>query len=370
MRISVPTRRRATALLAGLAVAAFGAAAGTAAASPKAVYTSTNSPAGNAVVAFDRSTDGSLDPAGSFATSGTGTGGGLGNQGAVTLSDDGRELYAVNAGSDEITAFDVTSHGLRRTDVVGSSGDQPTSVTTHGRLLYVLNAGSDQITGFVIGGDGTLTPLPGSTRALSGSATGPAEVEFDRGGDLLAVTEKDTGKIDTYTVGRDGRPSAPNVQTSTGQTPFGFSFTKRDRLIVSEAFGGAPGASAVSSYDVDPFGGIAPISPSTPTGQTAACWIVVTANGRFTYTTNTGSNNISAYRIAPDGSLSLLDGGVSATTGAAPTDLALSDGSRHLFALNSGAGTVSAFRVQHDGGLAPVDVAGALPAGATGLAAS
>ncbi len=126
----------------------------------------------------------------------------------------------------------------------------------------------------------------------------------------------------------------------------------------------------MSSYDVGPFGGITPISPSVPTGQTAACWIVVTGGGRFTYTTNTGSANISGYRIAHDGSLSLLDGGVSATTGAAPTDLALSDGSRQLFALNSGSGTVGAYRVQHDGGLVPVDVAGSLPAGATGLAAS
>jgi 6-phosphogluconolactonase len=370
MRISAPIRSRASALLAGLAVVAFGAAAGTAAASPKSVYTSTNSPAGNEVVAFDRSADGSLDPAGSFATGGTGTGGGLGNQGAVTLSDDGRDLYVVNAGSDQITAFDATPQGLRRTDVVASGGDRPISVTVHGGLLYVLNAGSDQITGFVIGHGGTLTPLSGSTRSLSGSATDAAEVQFDRGGDLLAVTEKATSKIDTYTVGRDGRPSAPDVQASAGQTPFGFSFTKRDRLIVSEAFGGAAGASAVSSYGVDRFGGITPISPSVPTGQTAACWIVVTDNGRFTYTTNTGSGNISAYRIAHDGSLALLDGGVSATTGAAPTDLALTEGSRHLLALNSGDGTVSAFRVQHDGGLAPVGVAGALPAGATGLAAS
>src|SRR5437773_5569773 len=144
MRTSAPLRGRSLALLAGLVIVAFGAAAGTAAASasPKAVYTSTNSPSGNEVVAFDRAGVGSLQPAGSFATGGNGTGGGLGNQGAVTLSDDGRELYAVNAGSDEITAFDVTPHRLRRTAVVDSGGHRPMSVTVDGRLLYVLNAAS------------------------------------------------------------------------------------------------------------------------------------------------------------------------------------------------------------------------------------
>ena len=373
MLIEGPIRRRALALLAGPLVVAFGVAAGppaaSAAASPKVVYTSTNSPAGNAVVAFDRARDGSLRPAGSFPTGGTGTGGGLSNQGAVTLSDDGRALYVVNAGSDQITAFEVTPHGLRRTDVAGSGGHQPISVTTHGRLVYVLNAASDQITGFVTGRGGTLTALAGSTRPLSGSGTGPAEVRFDQGGDLLAVTERGTNKIDTYTVDGDGRPSAPNVQASAGQTPFGFAFDPRDRLIVSEAFGGAPGASAVSSYRVDRFGAVTPISPSVPTGQTAACWIVVTGSGRFTYTTNTGSASISGYRIASDGSLSLLDSGVSATTGSSPTDLALSAGSRYLFALNSGSGTVGTYRVQQDGGLVPGGVVGALPAGAAGLAA-
>src|SRR5438874_12240054 len=106
MRISSPARGRAVALLAGLAAVAFAAPARPAAASasPKAVYTSTNSPSGNEVVAFDRSGNGALQPVGSFATGGTGTGGGLGNQGAVTLSHSGRELYVVNAGSDQITA--------------------------------------------------------------------------------------------------------------------------------------------------------------------------------------------------------------------------------------------------------------------------
>jgi hypothetical protein len=74
--------------------------------------------------------------------------------------------------------------------------------------------------------------------------------------------------------------------------------------------------------------------------------------------------------VGHDGSLTLLDGGVSALTEAGPTDLALSENSHGLFVLNSGAHTIGAYRVQSDGGLAPVDVAGGLPGGATGLAAS
>ena len=335
-----------------------------------AVYTSTNSPSGNAVLAFDRSHDGRLTPAGSFPTGGTGTGGGLGNQGAVVLDDRRDLLFVVNAGSDQITSFHAGRHGLRRLDVESSGGDQPISLTVHGSLLYVLNAGSDQIAGFRVGHHGNLRPMRGSLRSLSGTGTDPAQIEFSPHGGLLVVTEKATNRIDTFRVGFDGRPGELISQPSAGETPFGFAFDKRAHLIVSEAFGGAPNASVLSSYGVAPTGAISPISPLVATHQTAACWVVVTDNGKFSYTTNTGSGSISTYKVDRDGSISLLASvGAATGPGSSPTDLALSDHSRHLFVLNSGSHTVGAYRARGDGGLVPADVVEGLPAGATGLAA-
>jgi 6-phosphogluconolactonase len=368
MLASGPTVR-VLAIALAVALAAFAAPAAASTGSGT-VYTSTNSATANAIQAFSRAPDGSLTPAGSFATGGAGTGGGLGNQGAVVLDDRAGRLFAVNAGSDNITSFKVTERGPRIRDVEPSNGDRPVSLTVHGDLLYVLNAGSDQISGFRIRGGGDIQPLAGSTRSLSGPGTDPAQVEFSPLGELLAVTEKATSRIDTFRIGSDGRPGQLQSQASAGETPFGFAFDTRGNLIVSEAFGGAPNASALSSYDVAPDGGIAPIRPVVLTGQTAACWVVVTENGRFAYTTNTGSGSISSYAVDRDGSIALLES-IAANTGSgsAPTDLAL-DRSRHLFVLNSGSGTVGAYRVRGDGGLTPVDVVGGLPAGSTGLAAS
>ena len=59
------------------------------------LYTQTNDPAGNTVQRFDRGSDGSLAPAGTFATGGVGLASLGGRQGAVELSGDGRYLYAV-----------------------------------------------------------------------------------------------------------------------------------------------------------------------------------------------------------------------------------------------------------------------------------
>src|SRR2546428_1752114 len=96
---------------------------------PGAVYTITNQLAGNAVAVFARSADGTLTPAGSFATGGTGTGVGLGSQGAVTLSGDGRLLFAVNAGSNDLSVFGVRPNGLSLLSRTASGGALPTSVT-------------------------------------------------------------------------------------------------------------------------------------------------------------------------------------------------------------------------------------------------
>jgi hypothetical protein len=97
-----------------------------------AVYTSTNDPAGNRVLAFSRAGDGSLTSAGSFPTGGVGTGSGLGSQGALVLSESHRVLYVVNAGSNDISAFAVRHDGLALIGRVPSGGVRPISLTVSG----------------------------------------------------------------------------------------------------------------------------------------------------------------------------------------------------------------------------------------------
>jgi 6-phosphogluconolactonase (cycloisomerase 2 family) len=157
---------------------------------------------------------------------------------------------------------------------------------------------------------------------------------------------------------------------SHGETPFGFSFTRHGLLIVSEAFGGREAESAVSSYRLEDELELG--SGSAPDHQTAACWVAVTRDGRYAYTTNTGSGSISGYRVSRCGTLALLDpDGRTASTGdgSGPTDMALSADSSFLYAVGSGTGTISAFRVRDDGSLGSLDQVGGLPTSVVGLAA-
>jgi len=338
-----------------------------------AVYTLTNSASGNAVAVFSRAADGSLTADGTVSTGGIGTSAGLGSQGALVL--DGRRLFAVNAGSNTISALRVGRGGkVTLTDVAASRGAKPISLTVRGRLLYVLNAGDAEtpanIHGFRVV-HGELVALPGSSRPLSTASPDPAQIEFTPNGRHLVVTEKATNRIVTYRVGPFGYTGGPNAQPSAGETPFGFAFDRRGLLIVSEAFGGAPDASVLSSYRVTPGGIVSAVDPNVATTETAACWVVVTKDGRYTYTTNTGSNSISGYAIGSDGGLTLLDpDGRTAATGASPLDAALSRASRFLYTLNGGANEIQAFAVNRDGSLDVLGTVGGLPVGVAGLAAS
>jgi 6-phosphogluconolactonase (cycloisomerase 2 family) len=328
-----------------------------------AVYTITNGASGNGVAAFARSAAGALTLVATYATGGNGTGANLGSQGAVALSDDGKLLFAVNAGSDSISEFAVRDDGLKLLSTFASNGALPTSLTIHKNVLYVLDAGAATISGYKVDGK-RVEPLAGSTQPLLGS--GPAQVAFSPSGSELVVTEKGTSTIDTFQVGPHGVAQPGVSSPSAGGTPFGFQFDSLGRAFVSEAAGSA------SSYTVDASGAHT-ISGAVVTHQAAPCWLVVSPDGRWAYTANAGAGTISGFSIAPDGSIALLDAsGATGSFGAGshPLDEAVSSDGHFLYVLVDGHHTIGGFRVNADGSLTPLGEVGTLPAGAVGLAAS
>ena len=335
------------------------------------VYVLTNQPTGNSVMVFHRKATGVLTFAGSVASGGNGAGGGpdpVGSQGPVVLSEDDRLLFAANAGSNSISVFGVSGDQLILLNTVSSGGIMPVSLTVRQNLLYALNAGgTPNISGFTISpATNHLIPLAGSTQDLPGGvAAAPAQVEFSPDGAALVVTEKGTHTIDTFTLNAAGvaQPGTSFPAFSSSITPFGFAFGHNNIAIVSDA----AADSGLSSYKVDEDGNLDTVASFVDDTQAAACWVVVTENGNFAYTSNTGSNTISSYTLSAEGNLALLS--VTAGAGNVPIDMALSNDSRFLYVRNAGNGSISGFRVDADGSLTPVTIATGLPAGSAGIAA-
>src|SRR5260221_4483938 len=194
----------------GVAAAVPAAAAHNASSVVGHLYVNDNTAGTNTIAAFDRHADGTLTPlhGSPFAAGGAGTGAGIGSQGAVQVTSDGKYLLAVDAGSNQISALRINSDGELNPvggGPVSSGGSKPVSIAIHGSLVYVANAanGGSNYTGFTLNPGGHLQPLDGSTLPPPNGSS-PGDVLFNSDGTRLVGTPVGTALIDRFVVGGDG----------------------------------------------------------------------------------------------------------------------------------------------------------------------
>jgi 6-phosphogluconolactonase len=346
--------------------------------SAHAVFVMSNAPDRNEVIAFARATDGSLHETHKFPTGGRGSGGNhdpLESQGSLTLSQDHSLLFAVNAGSGDISVFRVFGSTLILSDKVLSEGSEPNAIAQHGNLVYVVNTGgSSSVAGFRLEGD-HLRYIENSLTFLSTNTSGAASIAFSPDGQFFAVTERLTNNIDVFKVLASGKLSSIEINPSAGTGAFAVSFAPDGAAIVSETGpANVTNGSAISSYAILPNGTLSAISASVPTLGAANCWNAVTPDGRFVYVSNAGSSTISGFAISAAGVLSALPGTVVGENpnGAGNLDIAVSADGKFLYTLNSSNGTIGVFAIQKDGSLNSVGSASGIgqDTGFNGIAAN
>lgn len=341
------------------------------------LYVNDNTSGTNTIAAFDRHVDGTLTavPGSPFAAGGAGTGAGIGSQGALQQSADGRYLLAVDAGSNQISVLRIKRDGklaLVSGGPVSSNGNEPVSIAIHRHLVYVANAGNgaSNYTGFTLRHDGRLQPLAGSTFPLPDGST-PGDVLFNGSGRSLVGMRVGTSLIDSFGVSDDGRlTAAPASPFATqGPGPFGSEFrpTDGDQLFVSNAHGGAE-AGTVSAFSVTDDGTLSSIGSSPfADHQTAPCWVEISRDGRYLFAVNTASSSISRYEIADNGSLALLGSTPFNKTGTGAEDARLDPDGDSLWVVESGAAAVGGLAV-HGGALKELPSSPTpLPSGAKAL---
>jgi 6-phosphogluconolactonase (cycloisomerase 2 family) len=345
----------------------------------------------NSITVFSREENGSLSLLGVTSIGGLGSLAAFGTvaagtQGSLILADD--RLFAVDAGSDQISVINVEEGKLSLVGVFPSGGVGPVSLSYRNGLLYVLNAANASTTaaanvaGFHVDEKGRLHAIAGATQPLSAPQPNAAQVQIDPSGRFLLVTEKGTNLIDVYRIGKDGSLSSPTTFPSVGAIPFGMAFNpaSRHEFIVADAAGGPNQTGGATAYSLV-NGTIHLINGPVLNHQIAPCWMVITHDGRFAYTSDADSHTISGYRIHTNGTISLLNAnGVTASTPSDtfPLEEALSRDSRFLYVLDSrllltppGPATLSGFLINHNGTLTPVinPANFTLPFTAIGLAA-
>jgi 6-phosphogluconolactonase (cycloisomerase 2 family) len=288
------------------------------------LYTLDNDGNSNGVVILNRMADGTLTEMTSpVPTGGKGLvvpqGGDLDSQGPLRIQ--GKHLLAVNPGSDSIAVFEITPFGGLK-PVAGSpfrsGGSHPMSLAVHGDLVYVANqavpfanpTGAPNIIGFRLDKAGHLTPIAGSTVEFP-SGEGPAQVEFNRAGTVLAVTAgfQSDGSVRSFAVQSNGLlkegPGSPFKATRDSglSGTVGFSFTADGRRIMVTNFRG----SAIRVFAVDPKTAALTLEGEPYSNhQRAMCWAVLGPDGKTLYVSNYVTNNVSVFSIAGNGTLDLV----------------------------------------------------------------
>ncbi len=267
----------------------------------------------NTIVRMARSVaDGSLTVVDSVSTGGVGTNGltvagttaaanSLGSQFAVTVSTDGRTLFAVNAGDDSISSFSIDTSGkLSLLKKNTTTGTFPNSLAFSKGYLYAAFLGTSQVIAYKVASDGSLSAV--DTKSLAtGGAFVPTQVKASTDGAFLLVGGKSSAII-SYPISADGSLGAAVRNTTTIAVPFAGVFLG-NRIYVSADVASA----SLSSYTLKADGSLAVITQSVAApGQGASCWLSVTPNGKWAYVGN-GSGSISLYSISATGVLALVN---------------------------------------------------------------
>jgi 6-phosphogluconolactonase len=333
------------------------------------VLVQSNEQAQNQLLSYRREATGELSPLSSTSTDGAGNGEPhLPSQGSVTTSGDTRHTFVTNAGSGDLSVFLITAEGPRLMQTT-PTGTAPLSVAEHDGLVYVVNSEEASLTGLVMDGS-RLSAVPGPQRRWTPDGK-PAQVGFSPDGRTLVVTERGSDRILTFPVETRGSLGEPMIHAAAGRTPYGFGHTPTGVLVVTEAFGGEPGQSAVSSYALKDSA-LTPVSRSIGNGRTALCWAVVTPDGHHAFGTNFGDGAVSRYDIAPDGVITLGDAAAGAVVAGAPgpRDLDLSADGGFLYAVDADSQQLVGWSVGEAGALTRIGSWPGLPVTVAGIAVS
>src|SRR2546423_2071896 len=336
---------------------------------PKAaghLYTINNDTKENAIVVLECQADGSLtEVAGSpFRTGGKGlSGGDIDQQGALRVHGD--LILAVNPGSDSVAVL-RRGDGGKLTPVAGSpfasGGPAPLSIAVHDDLVYVANQAppfanpksAPNITGFRMDGNGKLEPIAKSKITFP-KDHGPAQVEFNPQGEIVVVTsgfqDAETSRVHSFKVQPDStlkEGSGSPVRPKGASGPVGFSWNAAGNRVYVSNFR----RSSIAVFDVDPnTGGLKQLGRAHPTNGSAACWTVLSADGKTLYAANFASNTISGFEVR-DGKLVLL-GSVDRRGAGDPDtkDMVLSKDGRFLYVVASIARQIAIFKIDASRGL-------------------
>jgi 6-phosphogluconolactonase (cycloisomerase 2 family) len=330
--------------------------------------------------------------------------------GSVILTPDRRFLFATNGGDNSVSSFAVSEDGgltlvdTKRTGNPKNGGAKSLAYAPSSRTLFVVHTfGPDHLRLMSVDAKGKLTARPEpysvSTRDWPNRVPTMAVLSpdgkflvlgttFDElpsrknpDGSLIlwiprpdgtlhviASNAPDPDGLVVFPVGGDGTLGAPSLYDAGGASPFYIAFlhNRPDTFIIAYAV-----SDGLAMGRIDADGKLSVISPLVKIDTSAGlpselCWLAVSPDDRFVFTTNFGYSTVSSYRIdgnelsiakdpvAPkvpgDGTFRAINGTVSS----GPSDSWLTPDGTYLYQIYGNASKLVGYATQSDGSLTEI----------------
>ncbi|UWU23824.1 lactonase family protein (plasmid) [Rhizobium sp. CB3060] len=280
----------------------------------------------------------------------------------------GQFLYTVHGDSNRVSAFsiDPSSGHLSFLNEQSTEGRNPVhlSFDPSNQFLIVANHVTSSLAVLRRLDDGRLGPVESLTviegklgpHRVEQPFAKPHQVQFDPSGKWIVVPDKGLDAIFVYRLDRASGTliKVASCETREGAGPRHIAFHPEGRLayVINEL------DCSMAAYRFDPAtGGIAPFQILSSvadcfTGNSRGAEIAVSADGRFVYASNRGSDTIAGFAIGEDGRMTSV--GSWATAGKTPRFFTLLCEGDVLLAANEDTDTVVAFGVdKRSGALSP-----------------
>jgi hypothetical protein len=232
-------------------------------------------------------------------------------------NQDGRLLFAVNSGSNNIAVFNIQPGGSLspvHNSPFPSGGTDPVSVGLNGNTLVVVNKDQDpaqagtsaaavlpNYTTFNISPGGQLTPVPNSTVSVAVGSS-PSEALIASHGNVVFGADFLGGLVQSFSLDPNGAldqnlPQALPNSVFTGLTGGHLPLGMRTHPTLPILYVDITPVSEVAVYTYDPQGRLTFVRAVGDAGA-APCWAIVNHAGTHLYVTNTGDGSIEVYSLA------------------------------------------------------------------------
>lgn len=273
----------------------------------------------------------------------------------VTVHPSGSFAYVANLCSDDISAYTVDQCTGKLSAVSPSRfatvSPWEVAVDPSGQFLYAANGYAATVSGFSIDSTGALTPVPGSpfdARTDANSAIRSVQVypgttgQFVYAVDSFATPPKIwafnfdavTGSL-TRVAGSPYDAAGATDAHSITMDPLGrFAYTENS------------GSGNISGFRIDPTTGTAaPVQGSPFQAGAYPRWVTVDPTGQFVYSVNFYDNTIWGFSLDPDtGALTPVPG-TPLTTGNGPISVTATD--QFVYVANELASTISGYLIDN-----------------------